>query len=208
MPKYETKSTSARICLTLGRAVMRKVVLGFIVALVLIGSGLLRAQEGDDLFTKLDANKDGYVSLDEVPEGQKALYERLLRKAGKEEEKKLSKALFAAALKSEDGPKQPLSGGGVPGRPGGGQFNVDPKEAFARLDANKDGKLSKDELPQRMQDNFARVDANGDGFVSPEEFGRAAQMQRPPGAPGAGIPNDPQALAALFDRTDANSDGK
>ena len=259
---------------------MRRQFFGLAAAAVLSSGGTLLAQEGDDLFTKLDANKDGFVALDEVPEGQKSLFERLLRKAGKEDEKKLNKVMFAAALKSEDGPKQPLGGPGPGGRmpldrqlferqfdlgdaskdgkltknelqtdsqreafdrmlklvnpdgdgsvtreqyirgmtlltqgpgaprPAGGQFNVDPKEAFARLDANKDGKLSKDELPERMRDNLARVDANGDGVVTPEEFGRAAQMQRPPGAPGNGNPNDPQQLAGLFDRTDANSDGK
>src|SRR6185436_8640324 len=95
----------------LGRALMRRNLLGLVAAAVLATGGLLYAQEGDDLFTKLDANKDGFVALDEVPEGQKALFERLLRKAGKEEEKKLNKAMFAAALKADDAPKQPLGGG-------------------------------------------------------------------------------------------------
>lgn len=187
---------------------MRKQFIG-LAAAALSSGGILFAQEGDDLFTKLDANKDGFVALDEVPEGQKSLFERLLRKAGKEDEKKLNKVLFAAALKSEEAPKQPLGGAGPPGRPGGGQ-GMNPRQIFDQFDANKDGKLTKDELPPRLQENFARLDSDNNGTVSPDEFGRAGGpgMLRPPGAPGNGIPNDPQQLAGLFDRTDANSDGK
>ncbi|HUG67329.1 MAG TPA: alpha/beta hydrolase fold domain-containing protein [Pirellulaceae bacterium] len=44
------------------------------------------------------------------------------------------------------------------------------QDLFTRLDANTDGKLSKDELPARQQPNFEKMDANGDGFVSREEL--------------------------------------
>jgi Ca2+-binding EF-hand superfamily protein len=178
-----------------------------IVAAVVFVNGPLRAQEGDDLFTKLDANRDGYVSLDEVPEGQRGLFERLLRIAGKEDEQKLNKVLFQAALRSDEGPKQPLGGAGPPGRPGvrGGQF--DGRQLFSRFDANSDGKLSRDELPPQMQEQFARLDANGDGALSEEEFSRGGRGlgQR---SGGAANPPSPRELEALFDRTDANSDGK
>jgi Ca2+-binding EF-hand superfamily protein len=176
----------------------------FTVTLLLAAS--LAAQDEGDLFSKLDKNKDGFVTADEVQESQKALFERLVRNADKDGDKKLSKEEFQAGLKPDEAPKQPLAGGQPPGgRPGAGQFN--PQEIFNRFDANKDGKLSKDELPPRLQENFARLDANGDGFLSQEEFARAAGPgQRPPGAPG-GAPNRAE-LEALFDRTDSNSDGK
>lgn len=48
----------------------------------------------------------------------------------------------------------------------------DPRLAslFDRLDANGDGKLVPDEMPERQRGRFGRMDANGDGAVSREEF--------------------------------------
>lgn len=180
----------------------------------------LAAQDNSDLFGKLDVNKDGFVTPDEVKDDQKALYDRMLRTSDKDGDKKLSKDEFQAGLKPDETPRQPLPGGGagIP-LPKGGKG--DPREFFSRLDANKDGKLSKDELPERMRDNFARMDTNGDGSVSAEEFAQIGRQvgKAPPGAPqpgGAppqgrpnpGGPMNRGDLEALFDRTDANSDGK
>ena len=41
---------------------------------------------------------------------------------------------------------------------------------MARMDANGDGKLQKDELPERMQQMFDRLDTNGDGALDGEEI--------------------------------------
>jgi acetyl esterase/lipase len=43
-------------------------------------------------------------------------------------------------------------------------------DLFTRLDVNKDGKVSRDELPERQKDNFARIDADGNGAISREEL--------------------------------------
>lgn len=178
------------------------------------------AIDADGLFAKLDANRDGKIAADEVPEAQRSLFDRLVRNSDANGDKQLSKAEFEAGLKPADEPKQPLAGGGIPGRRGGAPQGVDPRQQFQRLDANKDGKLSKDELPERMQQNFARLDANSDGSISAEELARGgmAMLQRP-GAPGTpnpqnpapgtpGTPPPPQQLAAIFDQLDANKDGK
>lgn len=60
-----------------------------------------------------------------------------------------------------------------------------PASPFDRWDANQDGKLSREELPEPLRRNFERVDANGDGFLSREEDA-AIRRNRPPGAPGGG----------------------
>lgn len=180
---------------------MRKCIPGLCLVVPLLGFGVAGGAE-DDLFTKLDANKDGYVGLDEVEGDRRALFERMLRSADKDSDKRLSKDEFQAGLKETEEPRRPLAGG--EGRPGGGIF--DPRQVFERNDANKDGKLSKDEAPERMKENFDRMDADSDGFVSSEEFVRAAA--RFGGGPREPSSGDRQRLEDLFNRTDANSDGK
>ncbi|MGP0062408.1 MAG: alpha/beta hydrolase fold domain-containing protein [Isosphaeraceae bacterium] len=56
---------------------------------------------------------------------------------------------------------------------------------FDRFDTNKDGKLSRDELPDFVRDRFAEIDTNKDGFISREEDRVFFSRMRPgPGGPG------------------------
>jgi collagen type III alpha len=69
---------------------------------------------------------------------------------------------------------------GGPGGPGG-------PDMAARLmenDKNGDGKLSREELPDRMQQNMERLDTNGDGFVDKAELEVMANRFRGQGGPG------------------------
>jgi outer membrane protein assembly factor BamB len=80
-------------------------------------------------------------------------------------------------------------GQGGPGGPGGG---FDPAAAFGRLDADKDGKLTKKELEGNpMADRFAEVDKNKDDNITQEEFQESMRAMmgrggRGPGGPGGG----------------------
>ncbi|QEH34745.1 EF hand [Aquisphaera giovannonii] len=85
-------------------------------------------------------------------------------------------------LEGKRGPGRRGPGGGPPGGdgpggppPGGGPFED--------ADANKDGRLSKDEAPDFLRDQFAEIDADKDGFISREED-RAFMRRRAPGGPG------------------------
>lgn len=91
------------------------------------------------------------------------------------------------------------AGGPGGGGGGGGGRNFDPAARFKEQDANGDGKLTGDEISERMREMLARTDTNGDGEVSQEEYiarmqsrGRGAgggpggQGQGGPGAPGGG----------------------
>lgn len=62
---------------------------------------------------------------------------------------------------------------------GGGRGTFDAQKFIDRHDKNKDGSLSKDELPQGMRKGFDRLDANKDGKVSKDELQQhAARMWR------------------------------
>jgi len=58
--------------------------------------------------------------------------------------------------------------GGPPGEPGkrGGRGSLD----LLELDKDGDKKLSREELPERLQDMFERLDTNGDGFADEAEL--------------------------------------
>lgn len=43
-------------------------------------------------------------------------------------------------------------------------------DLFTRLDANKDGKVVRDELPENQKPNFGKIDTNSDGAISREEL--------------------------------------
>lgn len=112
--------------------------------------------------------------------------------------------LLMAAVANAQPPKQ------KPGRPGDGpaRGGMPPvAEILKRFDANNDGKLTKDELPQQAAERIMRADANSDGAVTKQELEevrkRFAGGQRG-GGEGRGMPDPEQ----LFKRLDANGDGK
>ena len=61
-------------------------------------------------------------------------------------------------------------------RGGGGPGGFDPVAIFQSRDADGDGKLSGDEISDRMRQNLAEIDSDGDGSITLEEF--QAQMAR------------------------------
>lgn len=69
-----------------------------------------------------------------------------------------------------DGQRRP--GGDQPREGAEGRRPQIDGEFFKRMDKDGDGKISKDEAPERLKENFGRADANGDGFVTLEELRR------------------------------------
>lgn len=169
------------------------------------------------MFTQLDANSDGQLSDDEVPDEHKRLFKRLLRTADADEDGRLSGKEFAAGLseKPQNG-DQPDRPGQRRGRPSEGR--LDPQMLFRRMDRNGDGKVALDEIPEQRRDRFAlllkRGDQDGDEALSSEEFtqtfpGRPPRGQKPnDGKSPEGRPEGRPDPRQFFERLDTNGDGK
>ncbi|MFM8582884.1 MAG: hypothetical protein ACKOFW_15495 [Planctomycetaceae bacterium] len=68
----------------------------------------------------------------------------------------------------------------------------DPAESFARMDANSDGKLTEDEVPEQARRfmDLKAMDKNKDGSVDKDEFIKAMEefRKRFQGGGGGGAP--------------------
>lgn len=151
---------------------------------------------GPALFGMLDTDRDGLLSKDELAK----VVDRFSELDKNQDGKLDPPELFGpppGGPEMAGGPDMRRPEGGRPGQPGG------PNPFFARMDANGDGKISKEEAPDRMKEGFARMDKDGDGFLTQEELrqmfeGRGPRPEggRPPGEPGApesGRPRRPPA---------------
>ncbi len=184
----------------------------------------------------LDADHDGVISKAEIENATVALQKLDKNSDGDLTEEEL-RPDFAAMRGGPGGfgggpggrGRPPQEGGRESERPEGGrpegstggggnaQAMVD---RFMQFDKNSDGKLSKDELSERMQNVITRADKNGDGVASREELTAMASAMGgdgpgrggpggPPGGEGRGRGGDPVQFAnRIFDDRDANKDGK
>jgi Ca2+-binding EF-hand superfamily protein len=179
----------------------------------------------------IDADHDGTISAAEIANAPAALQAL---------DKNADGQLTADELRPAFGPRAGRREGGGRRGPGAearddnaaGPADDDLVSRLMAFDTNKDGSLSRAELPARMQGLFDRADANKDGLLTPEELKATAgaqQGERGPrgrdGAPGyrrmdplaadidvdrdgtlsaAEVAGAGQALAAL----DANKDGQ
>lgn len=75
---------------------------------------------------------------------------------------------------------------------------------FDRWDANQDGKLVREELPEPLRKNFDRVDTNRNGFISRDEIAAMRQNQAQ-GQGGKGAPRLPEGVKMIADLDYAGS---
>lgn len=102
-----------------------------------------------------DLNGDGRLVMDELPEPMQARFDRMDSNA--------DGFLDAEDQPAGRGPGGPGGGRGGPGGPGGFA------ERLKQLDTDGDGKLSREEVPERMQRVFDRMDRNEDGYLEEGE---------------------------------------
>ncbi len=176
------------------------------------------------VLSALDSDEDGTVSAKELKNAPK-----VLAKLDKDKDGQLTREELRPAFGGGRGPGGPRGEGGPggegrrggpggrdngPGGPQGGGPDEMVKTIMA-FDKNGDGKISKEELPERMQGMFDRADTDKDGFLSKDEITKLAAARagngpqggpdgeregRGPGGPG-GRPD------AVFAALDTNNDG-
>jgi len=161
------------------------------------------------LIGRLDTNKDGKISKDEVLAHHTALdrdgdgevtreemlahfreQHRSQRPEGdKQKDEKDTKAKDAReteAGKEGERPQRRPFGAQRPGQAGGFRGFPSPDQVFSRLDKNSDGKLSKDELPEGLRERLSNADTDKDGEISKSEFEEHSRQMRERFGRGAG----------------------
>ena len=149
-------------------------------------------QQRVPFFRMLDEDRDGQVSTAEIDQWAAKFKDFDGDDDGLISPEEMRSAV-AKAREAFGGPR-----GGGPGdrprgpRPDGQQPGRGLERLFER-DADGDGKLSAEELPEPLQDRLERLDANGDGLLDREELAQARRRrgQRGPG-PGPGRPHGPR----------------
>ncbi|MEO5715932.1 MAG: MBL fold metallo-hydrolase, partial [Luteolibacter sp.] len=68
------------------------------------------------------------------------------------------------------------------GLPDATSSRMEPSRLTELFDADKDGRISKDEAPDRMKQRWAQIDADGDGFATKAELEARDSRGRPGGA--------------------------
>ena len=140
------------------------------------------------ILAALDADRDGVLSADEIANAATALQQLDKNKDGKLSTRELRPQRGARdrARRGRGGADrfgQPPQGRGRrgkggPGRGGPGRSGPGRGNLASRLmqhDQDGDGKVAKDELPERMQRKFNRADANGDGTIDQDEASQMAE---------------------------------
>ena len=166
--------------------------------------------QAPELFDRLDKNADGVVTADEVNDDAKTLFERLLRASDADGDGKLSKEEFAAGRDQRSADRRERPDRPPMRRPGQGplqgQFN--PQQLMNRLDRNGNGKIDKDEIPERLAPLLERADLNSDGQIERRELEAVAERlnagapESEPAPPGASMGG------ALLRVLDADGDGE
>ncbi len=131
-------------------------------------------------FTTLDVNGDGTLDAGEIDAAAKSL-----AKLDKDADGRITSDEVRMAMpqgRGRGGDGGPGGGPGGRGPEGGAGINIveETVKTLMAFDANGDGKLSRSELPERLQGVFDRGDENHDGFLTPEEIRKMAAAQAPP----------------------------
>ncbi|MCH2210027.1 MAG: hypothetical protein MK110_01905 [Fuerstiella sp.] len=134
---------------------------------------------------RLDRNRDGLITLNEVPAPGKKRFKKLLKRTGKNAiSVKDFFQMTERGGKSKTMRKDPKDSRIRDSEMKGTRKQKDrltkkqrkdgrrsvPLERFRRFDKNQDGRISRNEAPDRLKTRFDRIDADGDGELTEKEL--------------------------------------
>ena len=130
-----------------------------------------------------DKNKDGKISKDEAPEKMKEHFDKIDKNSdGVADREEIGQMIRHIAMKAHRGHGGPGRGPAAKRGPGGpqrgpsargGRPGGSPADRFKAADKNGDGKLSKEEAPERLKEHFDKIDTNADYQLEPSELREA-----------------------------------
>ena len=183
---------------------MRALGLFAAISLVLAAAFLAQGQGVDperirQMLVRSDANKDGTVEEDEVPEAQRQLFQQMLRfedanKDGKLQPAEVQKLLVRA--KNQANAKGKAAAQAKQGA-----------QMLAQMDKDKDGKVSRAEFTG-YDDYFDRLDSDKEGFLVPKEIGGGRQNLLRKDLPHVAPPRSSTGLVPLTDLKTGTYQGK
>lgn len=146
---------------------------------------------GGDRMAKMDSNHDGAITAEEHAAMAKAMFDRMDanhdgRVTGAELEgghamggQRMDDHAMPGGMAHGDQAKGAgdMPGHGMQGEGGMGAMHM---RMQARMDADKDGRISASEHAAGARAMFARVDADHDGYVSKTEFDARMKVMQPP----------------------------
>lgn len=150
----------------------------------------------ETLFNQLDKNADGKLTADEISDAQRRFFDRLVRVGDRDKNGELSRSEFLQALKPESARNESSDADRTDNRR---ENRVDPRAIMRVLDRNRDGKITKDEIPERARERmlplFQRSGKDALTVADFERFRGPAEPMR-------------QGQPPSFEQMDRNGDGK
>ncbi len=169
------------------------------------GSSQRRSPEGGNaggdrtILQVLDYNRDGKLQQGEI---DMAIV--ILRRMDRNQDGEISSGELSSPSNRAGG-FSGMQNNRPPGSPGTGGQSRGRTPQFADLDKNGDGKISKEEAPERMAEHFGEHDSNSDGFIDKEEQAAVIEFIRQRFSQRN---RTDQNRGFTFEQMDANKDGK
>jgi Ca2+-binding EF-hand superfamily protein len=161
----------------------------------------------EQFIKRFDKNNDGFLTKDELPPRFAAVFDRADQNGdGKLDVDEVGQMLQVLRQNI----KANANKSATPGKNAEIERRI--ADVFNRLDANKDGKISRQEAQGPLLKNFDQLDRNKDGFLDKEEVRQALQrfaQKAPETTKGktAEVRTAPQRRIPDFDAFDLDADG-